>query len=156
MARYLVPPMQGPIPHAGGWGLPGPGIGRPQTAPPESFGGRIQVALRGGEGTRSGIVPASGIVSLSIGPDGTNIWYPAYAALSTTTGALDSSTAQFKVGPYSQGIVPGGQSYSGGGDTIGLAGTRMAAGDYLTVVWTGATPGDAAMLTLVGTQDIPV
>lgn len=153
--RYLVPPMQGPIPHAGSWGLPGPGVGRPQTAPPESFGGRIQLAIRGGEGTRTAIVPNSGVVSISMGPDGLNTWYPSYAAISTTTGADDSSTAQFTVGPYGAGIVPGGQSYSGGGDTIGLAGTRMVGGDYLTVVWSGANPGDTATLTLVGMQEIP-
>lgn len=154
--RFLVPPLAGPIPHAGGWGLPGPGIGRPQTDPPESFGGRVQVALRGGEATMSKVVPGSGSVSVSIGPDGLNTWYPAYAAISTTTGANDSSTAQFTVGPYGAGIVPGGQSYTGGGDQIGLAGTRMTGGDYLTVVWSGANPGDTATITLVGMQDIPV
>ena len=154
--RYLVPPMAGPIPHAGSWGLPGPGVGRTPSPAPESFGGRIQLALRGGEGTVSKVVPASGVVSVSIGPDGLNTWYPAYAAISTTTGAADASTAQFTVGPYGAGIVPGGQSYAGGGDNIGLAGTRMSGGDYLTVVWTGATPGDVAKLTLVGMQEIPV
>lgn len=154
--RFLVPPLAGPIPHAGGWGLPGPGIGRPPVSPLSQFQGRTQVAIRTGEGTRTGIVPAGGTISLAAGPEGLNIWYLSYAAIRTTTGALDTSTAQFQVGPIGAGLVPAGASYAGGGDSIGLGGARLAPGDYLTVTWTNAKPGDLATLTVYGAQDIPV
>lgn len=154
--RFLVPPLAGPIPHAGGWGLPGPGIRRPVTETIHAFRGRTQVAIRGGEGTKTGIVPASGTISLSLGPDGLNVWYLAYASISTTTGTLDASTAGFALGPVGAGINPAGASYTGGGDSIGLGGERLAPGDFLTVTWFGAKTGDTATVTVHGTQDIPV
>lgn len=152
----LVPPLAGPIPHAGSWGLPGPGIRRPPVTGIGAFMARTQVAIRTGEGTRTAKVPASGTVSLSAGPEGLNVWYLSYCAIQTGTGALDTSTATFQIGPIGSGIVPAGASYAGGGDSIGLGGARLAPGDYLTVTWTQATVGDTATMTCYGTQDIPV
>ena len=154
--RYQVPPLRGPIPHAGSWGLAGPGIRRPVTAPMEAYAGLQRVQIRYGEGTVAGIVPGSGTITLSAGPEGLNTWYASYVAIMTSSGAADASTAALILGPISAGLVPGGQSYAGGGDSIGLAGQVLRPGDFVTVTWTGAKPGDTATLTVFGEQDIPV
>jgi len=154
--RLLVPPLRGPTPHAGSWGLPGPNIRRPVTPGMEQYAGLQRVQIRTGEGTATGVVPASKTITLSAGPQGLNTWYASYAAISTSTGAADGSTAALIVGPISAGLAPGGQSYAGGGDSIGLAGQVLRPGDYITITWTNAKPGDTATLTVYGEQDIPV
>jgi hypothetical protein len=120
-----------------------------------SYGSMARVAIRYGEGTATGLVAADGALTLSVGPDGLNVWYVTYAAISTTSGAADTSTAAVIVGPISAGLVPGGQSYAGGGDSVGLGSQRLAPGDFVTVVWTGGNPGDTAFLTVYGAQDVP-
>jgi hypothetical protein len=154
--RRQLPGLRGPIPHAGGWGLPGPGITRPRTASLEDYRGLQRFAIRTGEGTASGIIPMSGQLTLSIGPDGLNVWYVVYAAIATTSGAADVSTAQVSVGPIGAGLAPGGQSYAGGGDSVGLGNQALRPGDYVSVTWSGGTPGDTAMVTVYGVQDVPV
>lgn len=156
MARRRLPRLAGPIPHAGSWGLPGPGISRPVTAGPDAYTGVRRVQIRTGEGTRTGVVPASGSITLSAGPDGLNTWYATYCAISSTSGAADASTAGVLVGPIGAGLSPGGQSYAGGGDSIGLGNQVLRPGDYVTIVWSGAKPGDQVMMTVYGSQDIPV
>jgi len=151
-----MPGLRGPIPHAGGWGLAGPGYYRPRTASLDDYRGLQRFAIRTGEGTKTGIIPMSGKLTLSIGPEGLNVWYATYAAISTTTGADDVSTAQAVIGPIGAGLSPGGQSYAGGGDSIGLGGQALRPGDYVTIVWTGGTPGDTAAVTVYGSQDVPV
>ena len=156
MPRRRMPRLAGPIPHAGSWGLRGPLIGRPQVPGLENYGAVQRVAIRTGEGTRTGVVPASGNIALSAGPDGLNTWYATYCAISSTSGAADSSTASLLVGPIAAGLAPGGQSYAGGGDSIGLGNQVLRPGDYVTITWSGAKVGDQVMMTVYGSQDIPV
>lgn len=140
---------------AGGWGLPGPGIQRPMSLPVQAFTKLLMQQLRAGEGTRSGVVPASGVLTLLAGPEGLATWYVSYVAISTTTGANDVSTAAVTIGPaVATGIVPAGQAYAGGGDSVGLGGAQLAPGEYVIVTWTGAHPGDLAIMTVYGNQQV--
>lgn len=140
---------------AGGWGLPGPGTGRPASLPVQSFDQLMMQQIRYGEGTKSGIIPLSGSLTLLNGPEGLATWYVSYVAISTTTGALDNSTAAVTIGPaVAQGIVPAGQGYAGGGDSISLGGAQLAPGEYVIVTWTGANPGDLALMTVFGNQQV--
>jgi hypothetical protein len=142
---------------AGGWGLPGTGIRRPKSAPLEAFTGSLTQQIRPGEGTATGTVPASGTLTLLLGPDGLATWYVTYVAISTTTGALDASTANVTTGPaVATGIVAAGTAYSGGGDSVGLGGAALACGEYVIVTWTGAHPGDQAMMRVYGNSQVLV
>lgn len=140
---------------AGGWGLPGPGIRRPVSAPLSAYTRTLTMPIRPGEGTRTGIVPASGKVTLLAGPEGLGTWYVSYVAITTTTGALDTSTAAVATGPaVSTGIVPAGQAYNGGGDSISLGGASLACGEFVIVTWSGAKPGDLATMTVFGNSQV--
>lgn len=141
---------------AGSWlpGVTGPMIRRPPVAPIHQFGKTMKVAIRPGEGTKTAIVSAAGSATISIGPEALTTWYVDYVAISTTTGAADPSTVAAQVGPASHGIVPTGQSYSGGGDVISLGGRALRPGDYITMVWSGAKTGDTAVATVYGSQDV--
>jgi hypothetical protein len=140
---------------AGGWGLPGTGIRRPDSAPLEAFDQQLTQQIRPGEGTATGIVPAGGEITLQLGPDGLSTWYVSYVAISTTTGALDTSTAAVATGPaVTTGLVPAGQAYNGGGDSVGLAGAVLTPGEYVIVTWTGGHPGDQATMRVYGNQTI--
>lgn len=140
---------------AGGWGLPGPGIFRPPSLPVTAFTTPVTLQIRGGEGTKTGVVPASGVLTLLLGPDGLSTWYVSYVAIRTTTGALDNSTAAVTIGPaVATGIVPAGQAYNGGGDSVSLGGAQLAPGEYVIVTWTGAKPGDTATMTVYGNQQV--
>ena len=154
--RLLVPRLLGPLRQAGGWGLPSPGIRRPATAPLSAYQQLTTVAIRTGEGTAVTEVNAAGQARASVGPEGLNTWYVTYAAISTTTGAADTSTAGAVIGPIGAGLAPGGQSYAGGGDSIGLGNQVLRPGDYVTVIWSGGVPGDQAVMTVFGSQDIPI
>lgn len=143
-----------PRPHAGGWGTPGAGVYRPVTADVADYGGLVRVPIRPGEGTAAKTVPASGTVTIALGPDALNTWYVSHCVISTTTGALDTSTCALQLGPYTGGVVPGGQSYAGGGDTVSLGGRQLKPGEYVTAVWSGAKTGDTATLTVYGVQDV--
>lgn len=138
---------------AGGWGLPGTGIRRPPSAPLEAFTRQLTQQIRPGEGTATGVIPAGGALTLQLGPDGLATWYVSYVAISTTTGALDTSTASVTTGPAvgsGSGIVAAGTAYNGGGDSVGLAGAVLAQGEYVIVTWAGAKPGDQAMMRVYG------
>jgi len=139
---------------AGSWGLPGPGIRRPPVAPIHQFRTPVRVAIRPGEGTRTAKIAAAGTATLSLGPEALITWYVDYVAISTTTGAADSSTCAATVGPVSHGIVPTGQSYVGGGDVVSLGGRAMRPGEYITLAWSGGNPGDQAIATVYGSQDV--
>lgn len=138
--------------HAGDWGLPGPMIRRPPVAPVSAFTRPVRLAIRPGEGTLTAVVPASGTVQLALGPDALITWYVTYVAISTTLGAADSSTCAASVGPYAAGINPAGQAYNGGGDVISMAGRALKPGEYINLVWSGATPGNLAIATVYGDQ----
>ena len=139
---------------AGGWGLPGPGIFRPPSAPIHQFTSVRRVAIRPGEGTGTATVSAAGSATITLGPDALITWYVDYVAISTTSGAADSSTCAATVGPAGHGLVPTGQSYVGGGDVISLGGRALRPGEYITLVWSGAKTADQAIATVYGSQDI--
>ena len=109
------------------------------------------VPLTGGQALAT--VPASGTLTLSVGPQGLgNVWYPVQVTISTTTGALDTSTALVYLG---SGNVPNtlvATVYSGNG-TVALAIPDMTPGQTLVVQWTGAHPGDVAAFNVIGTMD---
>jgi hypothetical protein len=142
---------------AGGWGLPGAGIRRPASAPLEAFARTLTQQIRPGEGTATGVITAGGSLTLQLGPDGLATWYVSYVAISTTTGALDTSTAGVTTGPaVNEGIVPAGTAYNGGGDSVGLGGAALACGEYVIVTWTGGHPGDQAIMRVYGNSQVLV
>lgn len=96
-----------------------------------------------------------GTARVTIGPAGLgNVWHPAQATVSTSTGALDTSVCTLFLGPAGQ-TVPNTQvgASQGGAGTIALAIPPMTPGQYLTAVWTGANNGDLATINVVGTMD---
>lgn len=111
------------------------------------------VTLTGGQ--KRITVNGAGAATLAVGPQGLGTkWYPSSVIISTTTGAADSSTAACYIGSVALANLQGGQSYAGGGDTIGLSVQQMTPGDLLIVVWAGAVPGAIATMNVVGTQDV--
>jgi hypothetical protein len=109
------------------------------------------VPLSGGQA--QAIVPASGKLTLQVGPQGLgNVWYPVQVTLSTTTGALDTSTALVYLGPIQTPSSLVGTVYSGNG-TVALAIPDMTPGQTLIVAWSGAHPGDTASFNIIGTMD---
>jgi hypothetical protein len=131
-----------------------------KSTPQNAYTGQQQTVITGGYA--ASVVPASGTVTLRVGPQGVGtVWYPQAAAISTTTGAADASTCALYLTPLENGSqVPatqiGGQSYAGGGDSIGLAVPPMWAGYFIVAVWTGAVSGDLASLAVYGTQQVLV
>jgi hypothetical protein len=110
------------------------------------------VPLTGGQAI--GTVGAGGSVTVSVGPQGLgNVWYPVQCTISTTTGALDTSTCAVYLGSQVQQNLQGGQSYAGGGDVVALSVQSMTPGDLLIAVWTGGNPGDLAAINVTGTMD---
>jgi hypothetical protein len=100
-------------------------------------------------------VNSAGTATCKVGPQGLGVtWYPSSVVVSTSVGATDAATAACYVGSIAAMNLQGGQSYAGGGDTIGLSVQTMTPGDLLIVVWTGATPGSTATMNVVGTQDV--
>lgn len=96
----------------------------------------------------------NGALSLSVGPQGLgNVWYPAQATVSTTTGPLDTSTCLIYLG--AQGVPTTLQAtvFPGGAGTVGLAIPSMTPGQVIIANWTGGHPGDVAGLNIGGTMD---
>ena len=109
------------------------------------------VPLTGGQAQAT--VPVSGTLSLQAGPQGLGtVWYPAQATLSTSTGALDTSTALVYLGPLTTPATLVGTVYTGNG-TVALAIPTMSPGQTLIVTWTGAHSGDTAAFNIIGTMD---
>lgn len=131
----------------------GSGARRIVVVPVQRFTTAISgVPLAGGQ--RRITVNGAGAAQLSAGPQGWGtVWYPSSVVISTTTGAADASTAACYIGSIAAANLQGGQSYAGGGDTIGLSVVSMTPGDLLIVVWAGAAPGDTATMNVIGTQD---
>jgi hypothetical protein len=106
-------------------------------------GGQAQITVNG-----------AGSAILKVGPQGLGVkWYPSSVVVSTSTGVADTSTAACYIGSVTLQNLQGGQSYAGGGDTIGLSVASMSPGDLLYVVWTGAKPGATAAMNVFGTMD---
>jgi hypothetical protein len=129
---------------------------RSPTIPVQAYRTPVPTGIIGGYAAQ--VVPASGSVTIRCGPQGTGtIWYPQAVAISTTTGANDTSTCALYLSPLPNGSVVvttqiGGQSYAGGGDTIGVAVPPMWPGYFIIAVWSGATVGDLAALQVYGSQ----
>lgn len=125
---------------------------RPMSVPQELYQGKRRTLLTGGYG--SSLVPASGIVTVKVGPQGVGtIWYPQQWAIATTTGANDAATCTIYHGPLAAQTLVIGQSYAGGGDSGGMAVPPMYPGYFVVAVWTGATQGDLASLSVYGQMD---
>jgi hypothetical protein len=135
-----------------GW-PPGTGARRIVVVPQQRFSSTISgVTLTGGQAQT--IVNGSGKATISVGPQGLGVvWYPSSVIISTSTGAADTSTAACYIGSIAAQNLQGGQSYAGGGDTIGISVTSMAPGQLLIVEWTGAVPGATAVMNVLGTMD---
>jgi len=139
--------------------LPNRGFAR-RAAPSTPQGAYTQVitsVITGGYAAEA--VTAAGTVTIYCGPQGIGtVWYPQAIAISTTTGAADASTCTAYLSPLQNGttLAPStqivGQSYAGGGDTIGIAVPPMRAGMFLVCVWTGAKSGDLAAMQVYGQQ----
>ncbi len=135
----------------------GMGNRQPARVPVEAYTRQARTPITGGY--QAAVVPASGTVTVKVGPMGLGtVWYPQAVAISTTTGANDTSTcALYLTGLTNGGNVPstqiGGQSDAGGGDTIGVAVPPMWPGYFIVAVWTGATHNDLAAVAVYGEQD---
>jgi hypothetical protein len=102
----------------------------------------------------SGSIASSSLpLTLSVGPQGLGgTWYPAQVTLSTTTGALDTSTALIYLGVGGVPTTLVGQVFSGNG-VAALAVPPLQAGDFLFVTWTNGHGGDTASMNVIGTMD---
>jgi hypothetical protein len=148
------PPQAGRATPVRDWqpGYRGTGM-RPIRRPPVQAYGRLLagVPLQGGQA--QGVVPASGAITLQVGPHGLGVaWYPASAVLSTTTGPLDTSTALVYLGTGGVPTQLVGTVYSGNG-TVSLPLPVMTPGQQLIVSWSGAHSGDVAAVNITGTTD---
>lgn len=128
---------------------------RPHSVPQQFYTERRRTVITAGYG--SALVPASGIVTVTVGPQGVGtIWYPQQWAIATTTGANDASTCTIYHGPIGLQTLVIGQSYAGGGDSGGMAVPPMWPGYFVVAVWSGAKQGDLASLTVYGQMDVLV
>ena len=130
---------------------------RAASTAPGQYQGSQATVITGGYAAK--VVPASGVVTIYCGPAGLGMtWYPQAVAISTTTGANDASTCALYLSPLQNGatLAPstqiGGQSYAGGGDTIGIAVPPLWPGMFIIAQWTGAKTGDLAALQVYGQQ----
>lgn len=105
--------------------------------------------------TYSGTMTASNgqSLTLSVGPQGLGtIWYPAQVTLSTTTGALDTSTALVYLGSGGVPTMLVATVFTGNG-TAALAIPSMQPGEFIIVTWTNGHAGDTASFNVIGTMD---
>lgn len=104
-------------------------------------GGQVQGTIAGGK------------LTLSVGPQALGtVWYPVQVTLSTTTGALDTSTALVYLGPLVTPATLVGTVFTGNG-TVALAIPSMTPGQTIIIAWTGAHNGDTAAANIIGTMD---
>jgi hypothetical protein len=149
--------LPGPVPAipAGSWRAAGNRFYKRVIVPPipmQAYTKKITgVPLTGGQA--SGIIPASGALTLSVGPQGVGtFWYPAQVTLSTTAGPLDTSTANVFLGVGGVPTTNVGSLFPGNG-VLALAVPAMQPGDNLIVEWAGGVVGEVAALNIIGTQD---
>ena len=105
-------------------------------------------------GQAQAVVNGAGVATVAVSPQGQGTtWYPTSAIVSTSLGAADTSTVAVYIGAQALQNLQGGQSYAGGGDTVGISQASMQPGDRLIAIWSGAKPGTIATLNVIGTQD---
>lgn len=122
----------------------------PRSTPVHGYVNRVSTPID--DGTGQAVITA-GAATVKVGPSGFGVrWYPVQAIISTTTGVADASTCQFFKGVISASSQIGGQSYAGGGDTIGLAGMELQPGEFVYAVWSGGNNGDVATLRVIGAK----
>jgi hypothetical protein len=136
-----------------GPGYRGSGMRPGVQVPVSAYQARLTgLPLTGGQA--QGIISAQGAATLRAGPQGLgNVWYPAQATISTTTGAADTSTCAIFLGSIGLATNLVGQSYAGGGDTVALAVPPLVPGYFLIAVWSGGHSGDQCAFNLIGTMD---
>lgn len=126
----------------------------PPTVPIEAYTRQTSVPI-GIDGQETGTISAAGSVTLSCGPAGVGqSWSPDQAGIATSVGALDTATCAIYVGPQATAPYLVAQSYSGGGDAIGLAGYRLQPGEFVWAVWASGTSGSTAQLNVTGTKNV--
>lgn len=137
--------------HAGGWpNSPQTRPGRPWSAPLHLYTSRVRTPIDDGTGQ---VIVSGGVATVQVGPSGLGVrWYPVQGIIATTSGAADASTCTIYKGVIAASTQIGGQSYAGGGDTFGLAGLDLQAGEFLIAVWAGAKNGDIATLRILGVR----
>lgn len=98
---------------------------------------------------------AQGTATIRLGPNGLGTtWYPQAATVATSVGANDAATVTIYKGAQAVLTVVVGQSYSGGGDTVGLSSPPLQPGEQLIAIWTGGTSGKFASLVIYGDQTV--
>lgn len=133
-------------------GLAGSGQSLARRPPVALYQNRVRTVLTNGIGQA---IVAAATATVRIGPQGLGtVWYPQAATIATTTGAADSSTCTIYLGAQAVLSQIVGQSYAGGGDTIGLSSPPLGPGEFLIAVWTTAHNGDRANLTIYGDQEV--
>lgn len=101
----------------------------------------------------SGTLSASVPLTLTAGPQGLGtVWYPAQITLSTTTGPLDTGTAQVYLGSGGVPTMLVASVFTGNG-TAALAIPPLQPGELIIVTWTGGHGGDTASFNIIGTMD---
>lgn len=97
--------------------------------------------MRIGEYSAQGVAPASGIVTVTLGPVRAG-WTVRPTAIAVS---VIGSTAQPKAAWYKNSVSPqnlGSATFTGGsGDTDNAPGVILFAGEQIVVQWTGVTPG---------------
>jgi len=118
----------------------------------------IYIGTAGNDGTSgvtyTGIIsPASAPLTLTAGPQGLGAaWYPAQVTLSTSTGVLDTSTAQVYLGIGGVPTALVASVFSGNG-TAAVAIPSMQPGEFIIVTWINGHVGDTASFNVIGTMD---
>lgn len=125
---------------------------RPRVVPIGAYTGKATgIPLTGGQA--SGQAGGAGTLTLTAGPQGLgNVWYPAQVTISTSTGALDTSTALVYYGIGGVPVTLVATVYSGNG-TAALALPPMQPGELIIVSWSGMTAGETGSFNIIGSMD---
>ena len=128
-------------------------ITRPATVPVEAYTVRqTGVPLTGGQAL--GPVPASGAITLQIGPEGLGtVWYPAQVTTSTTSGVNDTSTCLVYMGAAGTPTTLMGTLYPGGAGVLAVAFPPLTVGLFIIAIFSGAKQGDIAAVNVTGSMD---
>jgi hypothetical protein len=133
-------------------GLAGSGMPLRPRPPVALYRRRVRTTLTNGTGQAT---VTGGTATVRLGPQGLGtVWYPQAATIATTSGAADASTCTIYLG--AQAVLPQivGQSYAGGGDSVGLSSPPLTPGLFLIAVWVSAHSGDQATLVIYGDQEV--